>query len=120
MGLSDDTLVIFENALWHTKCSKLNGRVAAIKNTQHHRLTVHTGQSGDAHVKLIAAKLVVNTPVLRQALFADVEPGHQLQARGHGSMNFHRQLFNAGHDAVDPAAHVQRVLVRFKVNVAGV
>ncbi len=35
-------------------------------------------------------------------------------------MNFHRQLFNPGHDAVNPAAHVQRVLVRLKMDVAGI
>ena len=35
-------------------------------------------------------------------------------------MNFHWQLFNPGHDAINPAAHVQRVLVRLKVYVAGI
>ena len=120
VGLSNDPLVLFENTFGHAECGERYGGVAAIKNTQHHRFAVNAGQGGNPHVQLIAAQLIINAPVLRQALFANIKPRHQLQARGHGGMNFHRQLFNPGHDAVNPAAHIQGVLVRLKMNVAGI
>ena len=81
------------------------------------------GQGADAEVELLLASAEVHlqhdAAVLRQALFADVELGHDLHARGDGVLQLERRRHDALQHAVNTEAHAEFFFVGLDVNVAG-
>ena len=68
------------------------------------------GIGGDAQVDLAAAHGHLDAPVLRQAALGDVEPRHDLDARGDGGPHGRAAALDLVQHAVDAIAHAHAVL----------
>src|SRR5581483_9105292 len=81
------------------------------------------GQGGDAVVELfllsVDGHFEHDAAVLRQALLADVELGHDLDARSDGVFQFHGRRHDGLQHAVNAEADAVLLLVRLHVDVAG-
>ena len=70
-------------------------------------------------VHRVATHLDVETTILRQALFGDVQLGHDLQPADQRRVQRAVGLHHLAQRAVDAEAHAGRALVGFDVDVAG-
>jgi hypothetical protein len=81
------------------------------------------GRGRDAEIELLflAADLHLqhDAAVLRQPLFADVELGHDLEARGDRVLQFQRRIHDQLQNSVNTEAHAEFLFVGLHVNVAG-
>ena len=92
---------------------------ALVEQAQHDAFAVGGGQGGDAHVHLPAGQAQGDAAILRQALFGDVEAGHDLDARGHRGVQGAVGLGDIDEHAVAAKAHDGIAFVGFDVDVAG-
>src|SRR5262249_46638032 len=91
-----------------------------VQNTHDHAFTVDHGNNRDADVNLAAVNLQLHAAVLRQALFRDIQPRHDLQAaedRAFEAINLRRNGLRV-QDAVDAVADGNTAVLRFNVHVA--
>ena len=91
----------------------------AIEDAQHHRLAMQRGDGGDAEIDVLAAHGHLDAPVLRHAPFGDIEPRHDLDARGDRGGEVTRRRFRLVQHAVVAVADAQPILERFDVDVGG-
>src|SRR5262249_22677573 len=92
-----------------------------VKNTHHDAFAVNHRNHGDADIDLAAGDLQLHAAVLRQPLFGDVQPRHDLQAADDGrleAIDLRRHRLGL-HHAVDAVADGDAVGLRLDVNVAG-
>ena len=98
-------------------------RFSLSSKPQHDLLAPQRGQGRDAEIELLllAADLHLqhDAAVLRQPLFADVELGHDLEARGDGVLQLQRRIHDRLQDAVNAEADAEFFFVGLHVNVAG-
>ena len=90
-----------------------------VEQAQHGALAMGTGQGGHAHVNRALAQAQRNAAVLRQALFGDVQAGHDFQARDQGGMQGAVGLHHFAQAAIDPKAHTGMALIGLDVDVTG-
>ncbi len=91
---------------------------AAIQDTQHHLFTEQGRQRADAEIDLLGlGQVELDAPVLRHALFGDVQLCHHLQARGNALVQLHRRARHHLQQAVDAQAHAVIVFVGLEVDV---
>ena len=80
---------------------------------------MRAGQRADPHIDRARADAQRDAAVLRQALFGNVEFGHDFQARNQRRMQRPIRLHHVAQRAVDAKAHGGMALVGFDVDVAG-
>ncbi len=93
--------------------------LALVQQAQHGALAVGAGQGGDAHVDGARAQAQADAAVLGQALFGDVQVGHDLQSRDQRCMQCAVGLHDFAQVAVHAKAHAGMALVGLDVDVAG-
>src|SRR5438477_416785 len=71
----------------------------------------------DAHVDVLAGHLAPDPAVLRQPLLGDVEPGHDLDARGDRRLELLGRALGLAQHAVDPVADDHVLLAGLDVDV---
>ena len=91
--------------------------LAAVENAQHDAFAMRRRQGRDAEVDVDAANGQLDAAVLRQASLGDVEPGHDLDARGDGGLQSGRQRFGGAQRAVDAIADLHGLERGLDVNV---
>ena len=101
----------------------VEAQIFFVEQPEHDLLAPERGQSGNAEIELLflAANLHLqhDAAVLRQPLFADVELGHDLEARSDGVLQFQRRIHDRLQHAVNTEADTKFFFVRLHVNVAG-
>src|SRR6185312_14062188 len=121
--LEHRALEFFQRLRLKTQLGHVEPQVFFIQQPHDHFLAPQRGQAVDAEVELLflAANLHFqhDAPVLRQALFADIHLGHDLDARGDGVFQFHGRRHNVLQDAVNAEAHAVFFFVRLNVDVTG-
>ncbi len=90
---------------------------AAVEHAQHDGLAVQRGNGGHAEVDLRAAHGQLDAAVLRQAALGDVQPGHDLDARGDGRGQSAGGAIDLVQHAVVAVAHAQPVLEGLEMDV---
>ena len=106
-------------ALRHAQAVEAALTAALVEQAQHDALAVGGGQRGYAHVHLAAGQAQGDAAILGQALFGDVEAGHDLDPRGHGGVQGPVRLGYVDQHAVAAKAHHGVLLVGLDVDVAG-
>jgi hypothetical protein len=91
--------------------------LSAVEEAQHDLLAVGRRQDRDPKIDRLLPEPDGDAPVLRCPPLGDVEPAHDLQARGHGRLHVLRQRRQLTHDTVDTRPHEQLVRMRFDVDV---
>ena len=77
------------------------------------------GQRGDAHVNLPPGQPQADAAILRQALFGNVQTGHDLDARSHRRVQAAMRAGDVAQHTVAAQAHDGGGFIRFDVNVGG-
>ncbi|MNX75596.1 hypothetical protein D3C86_1070770 [compost metagenome] len=88
-----------------------------VEDAQHHPLARPRRQGRDPHVQRLAAQGQRDAPVLRHALFGDVQPRHDLDARHQQGRDARVQAEAFAQDAVHPHPHDQGALIGLQVDV---
>ncbi|MNS74569.1 hypothetical protein D3C72_1080500 [compost metagenome] len=92
---------------------------ALVQQAQHGTLAMGTGQGGDTHIDGARAQAQADTAVLRQALFRNVEVGHDLEARDQCGVQCAVRLHHFAQGAVNAKAHARMALIGLDMDVAG-
>ena len=77
------------------------------------------GERGDAHIDVPAEYAEFDAPVLRQPSLGDIQSRHQLESRHDRRPHRERRCIPSFQNAVDAKAHLEVVLERLQMNVAG-
>src|SRR6185369_7726908 len=94
--------------------------VGLVQQAHHDPLVFTTGRNGrNAEVDAASGDAQRDAAVLRQALFGDVQPSHDLHAGNHRAHELQRSAPRHVQLAVDSIAHDHFALFRLDVNVAG-
>ncbi len=91
----------------------------AIEDAQHRAFAVNRRHQRDAEVDVLAAHRQADAPVLGDAAFGDVQPGHDLDARENGRRQGARRRFDLVKHAVDAVAHAKIALAGLDMDVGG-
>ncbi|MNQ78045.1 hypothetical protein D3C85_929470 [compost metagenome] len=103
----------------HAQLVQRQAGLILVQNAQHHPLARPRRQGRDAHVQRLAAQRQGDAPVLRHALFGDVEPRHDLDARDQKRRDARVEAQGFAQDAIDPHPHDQGALIGLQVDVRG-
>src|SRR5208282_774462 len=121
--LQDGLLEFDQRLRLEAEFGHVEAQVFLVQQPEHDLLAPERGQSGDAEIELLflAADLHLqhDPAVLRQSLFADVELGHDLEARSYGVLQFQRRIHDQLQNTVNTEADAKFFFVRLHVNVAG-
>ena len=118
VGLAQQPLELVERLAAHAqRLQRELAGVALVQDPQHGALAMRRGQRRDPHVHRAATDAQADAAVLRQALFGDVELGHDLQARDQRGVQRLVGLHHLAQRAVHPKAHGRRALVGLDVDV---
>ena len=90
-----------------------------VQDADHHALPEEVGQRRDPEVDVPPLVLEAETPVLGEAPFGDVHPGHNLEAGQDRRLQALGGRLRVKEHAVLAVAHPELVLKRLQVNVAG-
>ena len=90
-----------------------------IQNPHHDFFAKQRGQGADAKVNGLNAFLEyqLDTPVLRNALFGNIQLGHHLDARSQLAADVQRRAHHFAQLAIDTKAHPRTFFVKFKMDV---
>src|SRR5450759_4052440 len=113
----DDLAEAFEHVGGHTQLVQADHPAILTQQPHHHRFAVLRGTSGDAHIHALIAHPHMETSVLRQALFGDIQAGHQLEAQHQCGSNFTVGFSLQMQHAVDAKAYHHPAFLRFDMNV---
>ncbi len=119
VGALDDLLELLVVFVFEPEIGDADAHRIGSQNTQHDRLAVIRRQRADAEVDLALIDRQLDAAVLRQALFGDVDAGHDLQSAGERAFHADGDFVALDALAVDAIAHANAVLHRLDVNVAG-
>ena len=115
----DQPIYLLQQGGSHPEGQQVEIDAIFIEQTQHHALAVARRQGGDAHVDGASANAQRHAPILRNALFGDIQARHHLNARDQqrGEAALGAQDF--AQDAVDAKANLQVALIGFDMNIRG-
>ena len=102
----------------HAQAFQRELRFRLVQQAQHGAFAVRRRQCADAHVDGAAADAQGNAAVLWQALFGDVELGHDLQPADQRRMQRLVGLHHLAQRAVDTETHAAAAFIGFDVDVA--
>src|SRR5262249_4615230 len=89
----------------------------AVEDAHDHALAEHGRNGRYPEIDVDPANRDLDTAVLGQTALGDVEPRHDLDARGDGGTQIRRQGLCRAQRAVDAVAHQDRVNIGLDVNV---
>ncbi len=115
--LADQPVHGGQRRLAHSQRGEIELRRVLVEEPQHDALARAGRQRRHADVDLLVAQLQRESPVLRQALFGDVEVRHDLHPRHQGCVQRPRRLQHVAQHTVDPEAHDRAPLVGLEVDV---
>ena len=92
-------------------------QIGAVKNAHDHAFAVDRWRGSHAQIDFVPAHGQPQPAILRQALFGNVQPGHDLDARHHCTAHRQRQQRHLAQQPVDAKPHGQAVFVGFQMNV---
>src|SRR5690606_31895865 len=84
IGLGDELLDLAEVFIAQAELVEVERHVGAVEHTHDDALAEHGWQDADAKVDRLVVNVQLDTAVLREAAFGDVEVGHDLDARADG------------------------------------
>ena len=113
----DDLAKAPEHLRRHAELVQGEKAAALVKQAHHHRFAVLRGHGGNTHVDRLLAHTDIETAVLRQAFFRNIQTGHQLQAQSDGTGNFAVSFSLQVQCAVDAEADLQARLLRLDMDV---
>ena len=123
VGLENGFLELGQRLLLETELGHVEPQVFFVQQPHDDLFAPQRGQRADAEVELLLASaqahLQHDAAVLRQPLFADVQLGHDLHARGDGVLQLQRRRHDALQHAVNAEADAELFFVRLHVDVAG-
>ena len=117
MGLRDRVLHRLLREGVETQRLEARREVRLVEDTHDDLLAVDRREDADADVDLLAERLDLETAVLRDASFGDVELGHDLDARDDGVVEALRRARALDEGAVDAVAEARGLLHRLDVDV---
>ena len=120
VGQADQLLELGVDVVVHADAAERKAHPVLVEDAHHDALAVQHGNDRDADVDLAALDLELDPPVLRDALFGDVQPRHDLQAaddRRLESVDLGRHRLLLEH-AVDPVADLHALFLGLDVDVA--
>src|SRR5439155_19369813 len=97
----DDFLKLLVILFLKTEVLNADAHAVGAENTKHNRLPVIRRQSAYTKIDRRLVHLKLNTTVLRQALFGDIDAGHDFQARDERSAHAQRDAIALDAFAVD-------------------
>ena len=105
----------------HAELAQVQEKALPAQDAEAHRLPMLGGHDGDAQIVFLVAGLHRDAAVVRQALFGDVQAGHDLEPGDHRGVQVahvrrHRHRLQ---DAVDPVAQPDGVGIGLEVDVRG-
>ena len=102
------------------ECVDAEHRARRVENTRHDLLAEQRRAGTDAEVdRTILGDAHLDAPVLGHAALGDVEPRHDLQARGELDRELHRRVCDLLQVAVEAQADAVGLLIRLEVDVRG-
>ncbi len=123
VGLQDGLLELDQRLGLEAELGHVQPQVVLVEQPHDDLLAPEGGQGADAVVERLALARQIHlehdAAVLRQPLLADVQLGHDLDARDDGVLQLQRRGHDGLQDAVHAEAHAVFLLVGLDVNVAG-
>ena len=113
----DDFTKTFQHFRRHTQFLQTDHPAILTQQAHHHRFAVLRGTSGDTHIHALIAHPHMETSVLRQAFFGDVQARHQLETQHQCGSNFTVSFSLQMHHPVDAKAYHQPTFLRLDVYV---
>ena len=92
----------------------------AVEDSHDRAFTEHGRQHADPQVDRVTTDHQLDSPVLRQATFGDIQIGHDLDPRGNGKSQVTRRRHHLVQHPLRLDADAKLVFERFEVNIAGV
>ncbi len=112
----------FKDSCLESEFRHVQPQVLFVQQPKNDLLAVECRHRGNTKIEflLFAVGLVLDhdAAVLRQALFRDVQLGHDLYAAGHGVAQLQGRVHHRLQDTINTEPHTHFVLVRFNVNIA--
>ena len=90
-----------------------------VQNPNHHFFAEMRQERGDAQINLALKKIDADAPVLRLAMFGNIQPGDDLNARNQGQLQPFRNANPFAQQAVNAIPDVQMLGGRLEMNIAG-
>ena len=109
----------FEHRLRHANTVQAAHARALDQQPHDHGLAVAGGQGGQAHVNGLLFQADAEAAILRQTLFRNIKPRHQLEALGQGAGNAFVGQRLGLQDTIDPHPDLQTRFLRLNVHVGG-
>ena len=113
-----ELLKALQHAALHAHGFQREAAFRLVQQAQHRPLAMRAGQGRYAHVDGPRAQPQADAAILRQALFGNVQLGHDLQAADERGVQRAVGLHHLAQRAVHAKAHAGVALVRLNVNVA--
>ena len=111
---------LLEDLRRHADIVEVEEARGLVEESHYHRLAVLDGEGRDTHVDVVAPRADLEAPVLREPLFGDVEPRHQLEAEHQSGRYPHLVEVGLVEHAVDSLPDSEDLLVRLDVDIRGV
>ncbi len=113
--LAENLVIVFGEA----EVFQTNSHAVRPQNTQHDRFAVVCRQSAHTKIDLHFVDDHLDAPVLREALFGDINPSHDLHSGDQRAFHFDRDFLANDAFAVDAIPQLHAVFHWLDVNVAG-
>src|SRR5208337_755566 len=123
VGLENRLLEFDQRLGLEAKLGHVEAQIFLVQQAENDFLAPQRGQSGNAEIELLLLPsdlhLEHDPAILRQALLADVELGHDLEAGGDSVLQFQRRIHDQLQNTVNAEADAEFLFVGLHVNVAG-
>lgn len=119
VGLPDEPVELLQFAIGKAQGAEGKGNALLVEDTQHDGLAVHDWQGGYAQIDVLAGDLDLDTAVLRQPAFGNIELGHDLDAGCQSLQHALGQGIMLEKHAIGTKADLNTIREGFDVDVTG-